>query len=268
MVAIDNFAFDTAKLLFERGANPNVWDWWGRTPLYVAIDMNTYSLDAYAERTGPPIVTTKTTALELARLFLEAGVDPNPQLNMHRPGRGGNSGRFADEIITTGATPLLRAAGSQDKAAVRLLLDHGARVDVPNVMGVTPLMAAAGFGMEPDPRFNPDAADVQDRSIATLEMLLAAHADVNARITDVKSLTARMGRGSSLPTRGGQSALFGAVQWGWPRVVQYLIAHGAKVDIKDDLGVSPLDVASGRAKSDDNHPSPEVAKMLQTAIGR
>jgi len=30
---------------------------------------------------------------------------------MHRPGRGGNSGRFADEIITTGATPLLRAAG-------------------------------------------------------------------------------------------------------------------------------------------------------------
>ena len=70
---------------------------------------------------------------------------------MHRPGRGGNSGRFADEIITTGATPLLRAAGSQDKEAVRLLLDHGARVDVPNVMGVTPLMAAAGFGMEPEP---------------------------------------------------------------------------------------------------------------------
>jgi ankyrin repeat protein len=58
------------------------------------------------------------------------------------------------------------------------------------------------------------------------------------------------------------------VQWGWPRVVQYLIAHGAKVDIKDDLGVSPLDVASGRAKSDDNRPSPEVAKMLQTASAK
>ena len=112
IVAMDNFAFDTAKLLFERGANPHVWDWWGRTPLYTAIDMNTYSLDAYEERTGPPIVTEKTTALELARLFLDAGVNPNPQLNMHRPGRGGNSGRFADEIMTTGATPLLRAAAS------------------------------------------------------------------------------------------------------------------------------------------------------------
>jgi ankyrin repeat protein len=268
IVAMDNFAFDTARLLFERGANPHVWDWWGRTPLYTAIDMNTYSLDAYEERTGPPIVKEKTTALELARLFLDAGVNPNPQLNMHRPGRGGNSGRFADEIMTTGATPLLRAAGAQDKEAVRLLLDHGARVDVPNVMGVTPLIAAAGLGMEPAPRFNPDAADVQDRSIATLEMLLAKGADVNARITDVKGRTARMGRGSTLPERGGQSALFGAVQWAWPRVVQYLIAHGAKVDIVDDLGVSPLDAASGRAKSDDNRPSDAVAKILQASISK
>jgi hypothetical protein len=77
-----------------------------------------------------------------------------------------------------------------------------------------------------------------------------------------------MGRGSSLPTRGGQSALFGAVQWAWPRVAGYLIGHGAKVDIVDDLGVSPLDVASGRAKSDDNRPSPEVAKIIQTAMGK
>src|SRR5215469_1743644 len=186
MVAMDNFAFDTAKLLFERGANPNVWDWWGRTPLYVAIDMNSYSLDAYAERTGPPIVKEKTTALELARLFLDAGVDPNLQLNMHRPGRGGNSGRFVDEIITTGATPLLRAAGGQDFEAVKLLLNYGGRVDVPNVMGVTPLMAASGLGMRTlSPRFNPDAKDAQDRAIATLEILWAAGAGekggVNAR---------------------------------------------------------------------------------------
>ena len=148
------------------------------------------------------------------------------------------------------------------------MLDHGARVDVPNVMGVTPLMTAAGFGMEPAPRFNPDAPDVQDRSIATLEMLLAKGADVNAKITDVKSLTAKMGRGSSLPTRGGQSALFGAVQWGWTRVAEYLVAHGAKVDVKDDNGVSPLDVASGKGGSDDNRPNPDMAKLLQTALAK
>src|SRR5262249_19865215 len=261
-VAIDNFAFDTAKLLFERGANPRVWDWWGRTALYTAIDMNTYSLDAYEERTGPPIVTTKTTALELARLFLAAGADPNLQLNMHRPGRGGNSGRFADEIITTGATPLLRAAAGQDSQAVRLLLEYGGRVDVPNAMGVTPLMAAAGLGMEPSPRFNPNAKDVQDRSIATLEILSAAGADVKAHITELTSRAARMGRGSTLQERGGETALFGAVQWGWPRVVQYLVDHGAEAAIMDDRRVSPLDAALGRAGSSDNHPSDEVARIL------
>jgi ankyrin repeat protein len=269
MVAIDNFAFDTAKVLFERGANPHLWDWWGRTALYTAIDMNTYSLDAYTERTGPPVVSTKTTALELARLFLGAGVNPNTQLNMHRPGRGGNSGRYAEEIMITGAAPMLRAALSQDSEAIKLLLEYGGRVDVPNVMGVTPLMAAAGLGMgRASPRFNPSAPDAQDRSIATLEILLGVGADINARITDVTSRTARWGRGTLVSERGGQSALFGAVQWAWPRVVQYLIDHGANVSIKDDRGVAPLDAALGRAGSADNRPSPAVAKILQTAISQ
>jgi ankyrin repeat protein len=268
IVAMDNFAFDTARLLFERGANPHVWDWWGRTPLYTAIDMNTYSLDAYAERTGPPIVTEETTALELARLFLDAGVNPNPQLNMRRPGRGGNAGRHADELLTTGVTPLLRAASGQDGEAVRLLLEYGGRVDVPNVMGVTPLIGAAGLSMDPGPRFDPSADDVENRAIETLGLLLTAGADVNARITDVKGRTARIGRSSSLPERRGQTALFGAVQWAWPRVVQYLIDHGAEVDIVDDLGVSPLDAALGRAGSADNRPSDEVAEILQAALSR
>jgi len=170
--------------------------------------------------------------------------------------------------LRSGATPMLRAAGSQDAEAVRLLLEYGGRVDVPNAMGVTPLMAAAGLGMRPSPRFNPNAKDAQDRAIATLELLSKAGADVNARITDVKSRTARMGRGGTLPERGGQSALFGAVQYAWPRVAQYLIDHGAEVAVMDDRRVSPLDAALGRAGSADNHPSAEVAKILQTAISQ
>src|SRR5262249_27197048 len=159
-------------------------------------------------------------------------------------------------------------AASQDSEAVKLLLEYGGRVDVPNVMGVTPLMTAAGVGMEPSPRFDPKAKDVQDRSIATLEILRAAGADVDARVTDGESRTARWGRGSNLHERGGQTALYGAVQWAWPRVVQYLIDHGAEVAVVDDRRVSPLDAALGRAGSPDNRPSPEVAKILQTAIGQ
>ena len=38
MIALDNDHNDVAKLLLDRGANPNVWDWWGRTALYIVID--------------------------------------------------------------------------------------------------------------------------------------------------------------------------------------------------------------------------------------
>jgi hypothetical protein len=68
------------------------------------------------------------------------------------------------------------------------------------------VLVAVAVGLEPT-RIAADAPSV------------TAGADVNARITDVKSGNARMGRSSTLPERGGQSALFGAVQWAWPRVV-------------------------------------------------
>src|SRR5215813_4942084 len=38
MLALDNDHNDVAKLLLDRGANPQLWDWWGRTALYLVID--------------------------------------------------------------------------------------------------------------------------------------------------------------------------------------------------------------------------------------
>ncbi|HEY5566039.1 MAG TPA: ankyrin repeat domain-containing protein [Gammaproteobacteria bacterium] len=259
MVAIDNFRFDTAKLLLERGANPHTWDWWGRTPLYVAVDVNSYNA-----RFGQP-PAAETSALDMVRLLLGAGVNPNPQLNMHRPGRGGNSSRFVDDLLTTGATPLLRAAIGHDTEAVRLLLDHGALVDLPNVMGVTPLMAAAGMGVSARDRRLNFGDDVEARAIATLELLVAAGADVNARVTDIDGKTARIARLSTMSERQGQTALYGAVKFAWTGVVQYLIDHGAHVDIVDALGKSPLDTALGSAGGRDNTVSEEVAEILKRA---
>jgi ankyrin repeat protein len=260
MVAIDNFRFDTARLLLDRGANPHTWDWWGRTPLYVAVDMNSYSA-----RGGQTTTATETAALDIVRLLLAAGVNPNSQLNMHRPGRGGNSSRFVDDTLTTGATPLLRAAIAHDSEAVRELLAHGALVDLPNVMGVTPLLGAAGMGASArDRRVNVEG-DVQARAIATLELLLAAGADVNARVTDIHSRTARIARLSTMSEREGQTALYGAVKFAWTRVVAYLLEHGAQVNIVDALGKSPLDNATGSAGGRDNTVSAEVAEMLRKA---
>ena len=39
MMALDNGYPDVARYLLDHGANPHTWDWWGRTPLYVAVTM-------------------------------------------------------------------------------------------------------------------------------------------------------------------------------------------------------------------------------------
>jgi len=266
--AIDNFNFDTARYLLEKGANPGTWDWWGRTPLYVAVDMNSYRPRFEEPKEHPD----KTTAMDIVHMLLAAGVSPNPQLDMLRPGRGGNSGRFVDALLTTGTTPLLRAAISDDTEAIEVLLKAGALVDLPNAMGVTPLMASAGMGVRggpgvtvPDTRGN-YAGDVQSRAIKSLQVLLEAGADINARVCDTAGHTARIARPSTMTDRQGETALYGSISWGWTRVVQFLLANGARADLVDVTGATPLDAATkGHAGERNFKVVPEIAELLKKA---
>jgi len=259
MIAIDNQAYDTARLLLDEGANPHVWDWYGRTALYVATDMS-----SFRGRLSHPTSASETSAIDVMRLLLEAGVNPNPQLNMHRPSRGGNSGRFADELLNTGTTPLLRAAIGADVDAADLLLEHGALVDLPDVHGVTPLMAVAGLTSGRNQRA--DTPQAQTRTIELLALFLAAGADINAKITDSHSRTANVGRQPNAVTeREGETALYGAARFGWANVVEFLLAKGADPNVKDALGKTPLDAALGRTGGRETTVHEEVAALLRDA---
>jgi ankyrin repeat protein len=264
IIALDNGAFDTAKLLLEQGANPHLWDWYGRTALYVAVDVA--NAGRGARTAGGADDDRAVTGIEIIEILLAAGVDPNPQLNMHRPGRGGNIGRFTDELLTTGCTPLLRAALAQDVATMRLLLEYGALVDLPNVMGVTPLMAAVGLGGGGRGAFGA-AFGGEARAIEIADLLLAAGADINARIVGRYDLTATVGRTPNAMTdREGHTALFAAISRGWGRVVLHLIANGAEVDIIDARGNSAVDVALGRIEGRGVVVSEEIAGYLQAIL--
>ncbi|MEJ0099531.1 MAG: hypothetical protein WDO12_07215 [Pseudomonadota bacterium] len=163
-----------------------------------------------------------------------------------------------------------------DKDAVALLLNHGALPDLPNVMGVTPLMAAAGIGSGrgkvrsegPLP-----GVDAQAYAIATIDLLLKAGADINARITDTSSHTAIIARPSSMTDRQGQTALFGAVSNNWTKVATYLVDHGARLDVKDDQGKTLVDgltgLAGGRDTTEDRRdPAPEeLVKLIKGTAG-
>jgi ankyrin repeat protein len=257
MIAIDNLHFDTAKLLLERGANPHYADWWGRTALYFATDMHSYG----AVRGG----SRGEGALEVIRLLLARGVDADPRLTLHRPGRGGNSGRFTDDALTVGATPLLRAAISFDVDAARALLDGGADVNLGNVMGVTPLMVAAGLSVSTRDTRGSYGGDVQSRALAMLDLLVKAGADVDARVTDTSSRTGRIARASSMTSREGQTALYGAINWGWADVVRFLLDHGARVDVADAAGKTPIDALAGNAGGRDHKAAEDVAALVRAA---
>ena len=244
MIALDNYEFDTANALLDLKANPRYADWWGRTALYLAVDLNTY-----VPRTPAYPHSKKATGFDIVQRLLAAGVDVDAQLNQHRPGRGGNSERFTDDLLTGGATPLLRAAITHDYDSMKALLEHGADVNLPNFMGITPLMAAAGlgvrninFGANRSPNFEEDK-EIETKVIASLEILLKAGADMNSRIDDGYTRTSRIARPSGLTDREGQTALYSAAGRGWTKVVAFMIEHGASVDVADKRGKSPLDIA-------------------------
>jgi uncharacterized protein len=226
--AVFNAHFDVAKYLIEKGANIDRWDWWGRSPLYLAVDYNTLP---HGGRPDQPSLD-ETQPIDIIRILLEKGANPNLQLKLLQPYRATGADRGVDRMLMIpGVTPLLRAAKVQDVEAIKLLLEHGANVDLPNSDGMRPTVAASGMGsVDADTRGNYYAPDIQDRAIASLELLLAHGGELN-------------GRGGRLQ----QAPLHGAAFWGWNKVVEYLLNKGADINLTDSRGFTAVDYAMGRA---------------------
>jgi ankyrin repeat protein len=228
MLALDNQHNDVAKLLLNRGANPNLWDWWGRTALYIAIDRR---------ETARAFKRPLDSSVEIINLLLAAGVDPDTQLNMHRPSRGGNSGRFGDPLLSTGCTPLLRATMGNDMEVVQALLAKGASPNI-NDMGMTAFLVAAGFGGGRG--FGGQAGASGVANIPLMDLLLQHGADVNVQVTGTKTYSMRVSRAPSM--NEGMSALHIAAQSGRADVVRFLLDKGANPEIVDDNGHKPIDL--------------------------
>lgn len=227
LLAVLNGHYDLAAYLIQKGANPGKWDWYGRTPLYAAVDMNTIPRGGRPDRPS----LDGTTSLQIIEQLLAAGANPNAQLKLAPPFRNIGNDRGLDGTLTIGTTPLLRAAKALDAPAIRLLLAKGANVSLSNTRGITPVMAAAGLGStDADTRGVYTNEDVQQRSIDSLTLLLAAGADINGKDG----------------TRG-LTPLHEAARWGWNDVVQFLVDRGANLNAKDNRGLTPVDSALGKA---------------------
>ena len=215
VLAIINGHYDTAAFLLDRKADPNAADSDGRAALFAAVDMR----DIYSSNRPAPRDSNKVDPMDLIKMLLDHGADVNAKLTKMIVPRAVLD--FPDVMMGEGATPFLRAAKSADVPLMQLLLQHGADPKVVTKAGVTALMVAAGMG-------HANTIRRGEQPIEAMKICLEKGVDINAA-TD-KTLN---------------TALHAAAGQGTDDIVQFLADHGAKLDLKDDKGRTPMDVALG-----------------------
>jgi hypothetical protein len=192
-----------------------------------------------------------TTGLQVAGQLLAAGANPNIQLKLRPPYRNYIFDRGGDGVLSTGATPLLRAAKGGDVEAVKLLLKYKANFNLPTEEGVTPLMVAAGTGHGANPTRGRYKTDAEAAQCAAL--ILDAGADVNGA-----------------DPRQRRTALHAAAAHGWTQTVQLLADRGADLEFADARGLRAIDHAAGRAErgflEPEHSPNNGTMKLLRELI--
>jgi ankyrin repeat protein len=123
----------------------------------------------------------------------------------------------------TGQTPFLTAALSGDVAVMRLLLANGADPKIPTIEGTTALMAAAGVNWVFDQTYDEGPKAL----LEAVQLCYSLGMDVNA----VNSM--------------GLTALHGAANRGSDDIIRFLVEKGARLDVKDKEGRTPLTWAEG-----------------------
>jgi ankyrin repeat protein len=217
VVAIMNKHYTFAKFMLDRGADPNVTDTSGRAALYAVVDIRNQDWSAMPTRK----LEDTYPGTDLIKDVLARGAKVDAHLTKPLPGHSGmDSG---DTTLDEGTTPLMRAARSGDAATMRILLEAGADPKLATKEGNTAPMFAAGVGYR-------DKFTTGTESEALEALKLCAD-----RGMDLNEANSR-----------GETALHGAATRGADTIIQYLAAHGAKLDAKTKRGFTPLDVAMGK----------------------
>lgn len=258
-------AYDAAVVLLELGADPNLKDPRGVSTFRIAAANEHFDLAmALLERGADPdegglpeVVKAGTTSLMraatnrpdtvtlhgLVDALLARGAKADSLGAVGLPKKDAFGG--GDGPGVPSETALYLAAAGGDADLVRTLLEQGANANHATRTGATPLMAALEFvqrrpqaaGPTPPPK-----RSIENRRVAALA-LLERGADVNAADAN------------------GMTALHWMADQGANELIEFLVARGARLDLKDLSNRTALDIARG-APPAVRPGSPDVGPVL------
>lgn len=169
---------------------------------------------------------------EIVQLFIESGADVNAkdhkqETPLFRSSWSGNWLNYFFKSVILKWFWSVRNLG--DVGVVKLLLDHGAEINVKNYLGSVPLVKAASNG---------NWLNYFRRSV-----ILKWLGYVCSEHTGVVKLLLERGADVNAKGNGGMTPLYIAARNGNKELVQFLIERGANVTTRNDDGETPCDIA-------------------------
>jgi len=237
VLAVANAHYELASMMLDAGADPNA-----AAQGWTALHQITWVRKPGKGDNDPaPEGSGNMSSLEMVRKLVAKGANVNARMT-----RTGNVGRTTFNMM--GATPFIMAARTADAPLMRLLAELGADPLLPNADNSTPILAAAGLGT-----YSPgEDPGTESEVLEAVKVALELGGDVNT--VDKK----------------GETVIHAAAYKEVPSVAQYLIDHGAKIEIwntKNKTGWTPLRIADGVVRGGGTiRSSPAVSATLRQVM--
>ena len=250
---------ECAKLLLAAGANVNDTAPDGTSALVMAAysdhgDFAAFLLDHGAD---PNASAAGYTALHIAVLthdvalvksLLAHRANPNARLTKGTPVR-----RFEEDLVLpqslAGATTFLVAAHLAEVDMMHLLASAGADTRLPANNGLTPLMAAVTPDRRSEALHGLHANQAVNHMLEAVQLALQLGSDINAADED------------------GDTALHLAAAKGSNAIVQLLVEKGAKLEVKNKHGQTPLSLTERALASESFRPRLRTTADLLRKLG-
>jgi len=196
---------DLGALLLESGADPNTFGS-GYAALHAAI---------------------LRSDLDLVKVLLDYGADPDVRIAKGTPLRRDTTDWNLPATLI-GSTPYLLAARFLESGIMRALVDGGADPHQTLPDGTDAVMVAAGLG---------SSRTASRRGIETIDF---GKVEPESRVREAVAAAVELGGDAKTANQTGDTALHVSAALGHDSVVQYLVDHGAAINVKNKRGITPL----------------------------